>query len=175
MCQALFRPVLTQAQLIHFFLNDPAKLCELLRLSGGPIPDVSNLHSLPSYHGAYVAIWCGLPALIVIAFWILLQTDLVERMVLSGIADGVADMSAYGCLTRMHVVRLLAPALPNEDHTKDIDFSPEGIRQRREAGYRDTCKTLRKTPWRDPVDPMEGFILHEASGGEIVRTPASAD
>ena len=34
----------------------------------------------------------------------------------------------YGCLTRMHVVRLLAPRLDNENHTKDIDFSPSGIR-----------------------------------------------
>ena len=89
--------------------------------------------------------------------------------------NGVADLSAYGCLTRMHVVRLLAPSLPNEDHTKDIDFSPEGIRKRRDAGYRDTCETLEKAPWREPFDPMEGFILHEASGGEIVSTPAGAD
>ena len=28
----------------------------------------------------------------------------------------------------MHVVRLLAPRLDNEDHTKDVDFSPSGIR-----------------------------------------------
>ena len=89
--------------------------------------------------------------------------------------NGVADLSAYGCLTRMHVVRLLAPSLPNEDHTKDIDFSPEGIRKRWDAGYRDTCETLEKAPWREPFDPMEGFILHEASGGEIVSTPAGAD
>ena len=37
-------------------------------------------------------------------------------------------MAGYGCLTRMHVVRLLAPRLDDEDHTKDIDFSPAGIR-----------------------------------------------
>ena len=38
----------------------------------------------------------------------------------------------------MHVVRLLAPRLDNENHTKDIDFSPTGIRLRWEAGYADT-------------------------------------
>ncbi len=54
---------------------------------------VANLHSLPSYHGAYVALWCGLPALIVVAMWLMLQTDMVERLVLSGIADGIAGMS----------------------------------------------------------------------------------
>ncbi len=29
-----------------------------------------RLHSLPSYHGAYVALWCGLPALAVLALWV---------------------------------------------------------------------------------------------------------
>jgi NTE family protein len=68
---------------------------------------------------------------------------------------------------------LLAPALDHEDHSKDIDFSADGIRRRREAGYRDTMETLEKAPWRQPVDELEGFILHEAKGGEMVRTPAA--
>ncbi|HVL29173.1 MAG TPA: patatin-like phospholipase family protein [Sphingomicrobium sp.] len=85
----------------------------------------------------------------------------------------VADMASYGCLTRMHVVRLLAPALDHEDHSKDIDFSAAGIRRRREAGYRDTMETLEKAPWRGPVDETEGFILHEASGGRMVETAAA--
>ena len=85
----------------------------------------------------------------------------------------ISELAGYGCLTRMHVVRLLAPALDYEDHSKDIDFSPEGIRRRREAGYRHTCETLEKAPWRAPVDPTEGFILHEACGGEMVETAAA--
>jgi len=85
----------------------------------------------------------------------------------------VGDLAAYGCLTRMHVVRLLAPALDHEDHSKDIDFSAHGIRRRREAGYRDTVETLEKAPWRNPVDDVEGFILHEASGGRMVETAAA--
>lgn len=87
----------------------------------------------------------------------------------------VAELVGYGCLTRMHVVRLLAPALPNEDHSKDIDFSPDGIRQRWEAGYRHTCETLEKAPWRAPVDPTEGVVLHEACGGELIRTAAATE
>ncbi|MFL6829914.1 MAG: patatin-like phospholipase family protein [Sphingomicrobium sp.] len=81
-----------------------------------------------------------------------------------------SEMASYGCLTRMHVVRLLAPSLDYEDHSKDIDFSAHGIRRRREAGYEDTIKTLEKAPWRNPVDEIEGFILHEASGDQMVET-----
>jgi NTE family protein len=73
----------------------------------------------------------------------------------------------------MHVIRLLAPALDNEDHSKDLDFSPGGIRQRREAGYRHTCETLEKAPWRSDFEPLEGFVLHEASGGRMVETVAA--
>ncbi len=71
------------------------------------------------------------------------------------------ELAAYGCLTRMHVVRLLAPQLENEDHTKDIDFSPSGIRQRWEAGYADTMRVLDQAPWEGEFDPLEGVILHE--------------
>src|SRR5215472_13346289 len=72
----------------------------------------------------------------------------------------VKDLAEYGCLTRMHVVQLLAPRLDNENHTKDIDFSPAGIRLRWEAGYADTRRALQRAPWNDPCDPLEGVILH---------------
>jgi NTE family protein len=74
----------------------------------------------------------------------------------------IQDLAAYGCLTRMHVVRLLAPRLDSENHTKDIDFSPAGVRLRWEAGYADTTRALMRKPWEDACDPLEGVILHEA-------------
>jgi NTE family protein len=73
----------------------------------------------------------------------------------------VKDLAEHGCLTRMHVVRLLAPRLDNENHTKDIDFSPTSIRLRWEAGRADTLRALHRAPWNDPCDPLEGVILHE--------------
>ncbi|MCH4894522.1 patatin-like phospholipase family protein [Sphingomonas sp. SFZ2018-12] len=80
----------------------------------------------------------------------------------------VAALAAYGCVTRMHVVRLLAPPLYGEDHSKDIDFSEASIRARWERGYADTMRVLNKQPWHEDVDPLEGFILHEASAGEMM-------
>jgi NTE family protein len=73
----------------------------------------------------------------------------------------VKDLTKYGCRTQMHVVRLLAPRLDNENHTKDIDFSPGSIRQRWEAGYADTMRAVRRAAWDDDCDPLEGIILHE--------------
>ena len=57
------------------------------------------------------------------------------------------ELAKYHCDTRMHVVRLLAPRLDNETHTKDIDFSPAGIRQRWEAGYAETNRALERQAW----------------------------
>jgi NTE family protein len=70
-------------------------------------------------------------------------------------------LSAFGCHTTMHVVRLLAPQLENENHTKDVDFSPSSIRMRWEAGYTNTLRALEQAPWEHEFDPLEGVILHE--------------
>jgi NTE family protein len=80
----------------------------------------------------------------------------------------VRDLAEYGCLTRMHVVRLLAPALNGEDHMKDIDFSAAGICARWEAGLADTSAVIEKAPWHGEFDPIEGVILHEARVGTDV-------
>ena len=74
----------------------------------------------------------------------------------------VRELLSYGCQTRMHVVQLLAPQLDYEDHTKDIDFSPAGIRQRWDAGYAHTRAVLAREPWVGQFDPLSGVILHES-------------
>jgi NTE family protein len=90
--------------------------------------------------------------------------DFAARLPKSEQADPVVrEMASYGCTTRVHVVRLLAPMLEGEDHTKDIDFSASGIEKRREAGYSHGCRALEEKPWQEPVDPLEGFLLHEVA------------
>jgi NTE family protein len=76
-------------------------------------------------------------------------------------SEVVRELTGYGCSTRMHVVRLLAPQLDRETHTKDIDFSPSGIRQRWDAGYAHTRAVLDRSPWVGEFDPLSGVILHE--------------
>ena len=73
----------------------------------------------------------------------------------------IRELSAWGCGTTMHVVRLNAPTLDGEDHTKDIDFTPSGIRLRWQAGYAHTRRMLDRAPWTAPVDPIAGVVIHE--------------
>ena len=68
----------------------------------------------------------------------------------------------------MHVLRLLAPRIENESHTKDIDFSALDISARREAGY---AECARAAPWRGKFDPIEGVIIHE----EAAELPSAAE
>ena len=62
----------------------------------------------------------------------------------------------------MHLVRLLAPRLDGEDHTKDIDFTRSGIERRWKAGFEHANKVLHERPWQGPVDPLAGIVIHEA-------------
>jgi NTE family protein len=73
----------------------------------------------------------------------------------------VRELASWGCGTTIHVARLVAPRVDGEDHTKDIDFTSAGIRERWRAGYEDTKRMLDAAPWRASVDPVEGVIVHD--------------
>ncbi len=73
----------------------------------------------------------------------------------------VKALTAYGCKTEMHVIRLLAPALKHEDHSKDIDFTPGGIKARWTAGREDTLRMFESRPWHGHEGPSDGFSLYE--------------
>jgi NTE family protein len=85
--------------------------------------------------------------------------------------QAVRDLADFGCQTRMHIVRLLAPQLARETHTKDIDFSARGITQRWDAGYAHAKAVLARRPWEGQFDPLAGVILH----GDEVPMPRAAE
>ena len=76
-------------------------------------------------------------------------------------------LAAWGCSTVMHVVRLTAPRLPNDDITSDIDFTRDGIELRREAGYRDGMQALRQQPWNQHRDVLDGVVTHEIESPSV--------
>ena len=82
----------------------------------------------------------------------------------------VQEMMSYGCNTRMHVVRLLAPSLAFEDQTKDVDFSSRGVRTRWQAGYEHTSRALESAPWERGFGAVEGVMLHELHEGELASS-----
>ena len=81
----------------------------------------------------------------------------------------IAEMVGYGCSTVMHVMRLIAPRLPDEDHTKDMDFNTARIAARWSAGLEDTRCAIARGAWLEPVDGTQGLVLHD-----LDRVPTSA-
>ena len=46
------------------------------------VKNSTELHSLPSYHGFYVAIWFAFPALIVLVFWYFIEPIIIKSILL---------------------------------------------------------------------------------------------
>ncbi len=58
-----------------------------------------KLHSLPGFHGAYVALWCGIPSFILMFVWLFLEPNILSLLLekqlgeqISGMADGKVEL-----------------------------------------------------------------------------------
>ena len=51
------------------------------------------LHSLPSYHGYYVALWCGLPAVFVLVGWLVLEPSILHGMIMASLPADLQGLS----------------------------------------------------------------------------------
>jgi phosphate transport system permease protein len=58
------------------------------RFAGGR---AGALHSLPSYHGAFVAVWVGMPALILVLLWIAFQGGIIDALLLRSLPDALTE------------------------------------------------------------------------------------
>ncbi|ADZ71701.1 phosphate ABC transporter permease subunit PstC [Polymorphum gilvum] len=53
-----------------------------------------EFHSLPIYHGLNIAIWTGVPALIIVLMWLLFQGAAVDRIILNSLGTEVTSLDA---------------------------------------------------------------------------------
>jgi phosphate transport system permease protein len=47
----------------------------------------SQLHSRPAYHGTYVAVWAGLPSVLLLLLWLALQTTVLDSLIIAGMPE----------------------------------------------------------------------------------------
>ena len=85
-----------------------------LRMASG-----TRLHSLPTYHGAYAALWAAIPALLLIAAWAPMQSRLVDQAVLSS-PEGQA-LPAF----EMQRDSILSEAREIAHGEREVGFNPE--------------------------------------------------
>jgi phosphate transport system permease protein len=52
----------------------------------------STFHSLPGYYGGYVALWCLIPAVAVLALWIVFEPILIEASVIATLPESLRQL-----------------------------------------------------------------------------------
>lgn len=57
---------------------------------------IVQLHSVPSYHGAYVALWAGLPAFLLFCLWSVVEGWLTMQLVLGALPERLTAVDAQG-------------------------------------------------------------------------------
>lgn len=51
----------------------------------------SGVHSLPGYHGAFVAVWVGIPAFILVLLWLFLQGTVIDNLLLASLPASMTE------------------------------------------------------------------------------------
>lgn len=54
---------------------------------------VRELHSMPAYYGLYVALWCGIPALLIVGCWLAFESTIIMKMVVAGLSPEMQALS----------------------------------------------------------------------------------
>jgi len=110
-----------------------------IRTAGGPT-GIKHLHSLPAYYGWYVAIWAGLPALLLLLAWIGLEERVLTAMLVQGLpAEMTRDLSAgrIGLLVN-DIKNLATGGITSGDATPAVQAAAE--RYRRWTGIADAAR-----------------------------------
>ena len=77
--------ILTLLSLFSFWLGKRRSLV----ITGGKI---QQLHSLPNYYGYYTALWCGMPALAIVAAWSIFEPGVITHLVISELPGELQEL-----------------------------------------------------------------------------------
>ena len=76
-----------------------------------PLGGIRHIHSLPSYYGAHVALWCALPSLLLLGLWMIFDDPLINSIVLKSLAAGGLVTESSGESLLMNKVTNLAQGI----------------------------------------------------------------
>ncbi|MFO8140875.1 MAG: phosphate ABC transporter permease family protein [Marinobacter sp.] len=61
-----------------------------------PLGGVRHLKSLPGYYGVRAAVWCGLPALIILGFWVAFEGKVIQLIVIGSLPPDIVPAGQGG-------------------------------------------------------------------------------
>ena len=79
----------------------------------------ASYHSRPVYHGANVAVYTGVPALVLVLLWLLFQDSVISRFLLASI-PGVASLSGPGTDLLLSEIQQVAAGNIFREPTPDV-------------------------------------------------------
>jgi len=56
--------------------------------------EIKKLHSLPAFYGLYTALWCGIPALMILLLWTIFESTIITNIVISTLPDAIQNTEA---------------------------------------------------------------------------------
>ena len=66
----------------------------------GPLGGIQHLHSLPSYYGLNVMLWCALPSFVLLILWLIFDDLVINSIVLSALSEqvSISDEADYNLI-----------------------------------------------------------------------------
>lgn len=79
-----------------------------------------NLHSLPSYYGYLVAIWAGIPAVLILALWSAFDSTIVTSLTIAGLPEEIRSQPETQLGLTMNEIRNLAASGRIESESDEL-------------------------------------------------------
>ena len=98
---------------------------------------ISNLHSLPTFYGMRVALWCGLPSVLLLIICLVFENTIISKLLLSGLAEDIrpATTAEYNLLMN-RIENLASGALSSEGVDPAVLDAARGLHSLREISQR---------------------------------------
>mgnify|MGYP006336922301 FL=1 len=69
----------------------------------------AKLHSRPGYYGALVALWCGIPAFLILLVWNLVEANVLQYLILQNVPTNItANLDVAGIDVLIDRVKAIA-------------------------------------------------------------------
>jgi len=97
---------------------------------------IRNLHSLPTYYGFYTALWCGLPALVVLGVWAMFQSTIVTELLVRDLPPELRELPPDRLGLVLNDIRnLVSGSAVSHQVTPQIEAAAEHLRELRGTAY----------------------------------------
>lgn len=95
-----------------------------------------NLHSLPSYYGYYVMVWCGIPAFLTVLLWLVLESSIITSLVVSALPPDAQALPASRLSLLLNDVRnLAAGGATSATASPEVQAAAEHYRSLKETSF----------------------------------------